>query len=89
MAALVVLILAMGLHLASPSQAYSATYGELSAQWWQWALIEPQGSNPLFTSGGNELNQNGPVWFLGGSGSTIRSLVPSLSPLIKIFFFLS
>jgi hypothetical protein len=50
-------------------QILGKTYGDWSAQWWQWALTEPEATSPLLTAEGNELNQKGPVWFLGGSAS--------------------
>ena len=49
-ALVVMLVVVMGLHLGTPSRAYSnaapqilgKTYGEWSAVWWQWALTEPE-----------------------------------------------
>jgi hypothetical protein len=75
-AALVVLFVVLGLHLVAPSQAYSdgvpdiqgKTYGEWSALWWQWAVIEPPATNPLLDTTGDfcDKNQTGQVWFLAG-----------------------
>jgi hypothetical protein len=79
MTALLVIVLALclGLNLAAPSRAYceaapqilGKTYGEWSAQWWQWALTEPVATNPLLDNTGEfaGLNQKGPVWFLAGT----------------------
>ncbi len=74
--AVVLLVLVIGFHLTTPPQAYSTNgfpivspYAELSAAYWQWAVIEPSASNPLTDTTGNFAgrNQSGPVWFLGGS----------------------
>jgi hypothetical protein len=46
---------------------------ELSAQWWQWAMSQPEGTNPVADRTGAHcgVGQSGPVWFLaGGFGST-------------------
>ena len=52
------------------AKAYSMTYGEWSAKWWQWALSLPVGQNPFFDQGGDcshgANGQVGPVWFLTG-----------------------
>lgn len=58
------------------------SYRELSAQWWQWALSIPVGSNPLLdptrpgdpTAKNCMVGQRGKVWFLAGAlgGGTVR-----------------
>jgi hypothetical protein len=76
--AVMMLILVMGLHLATPTRAYSngvpdlKDYAGWSAAWWNWAVIEPVATNPLFDATGAFAgkNQTGPVWFLGGSFSS-------------------
>jgi hypothetical protein len=70
-----------------PVQTYGATYGELSARWWQWLLSIPAAVNPnLDTTGANcAQGQYDDVWFLGGTfggGSVQRTCtVPAGKPL--------
>lgn len=58
-------------------------YGELAAQWWQWAYSFPAADVPFFNTGGAvdiSAHQSGHVWFLAGAnnGPTTRSgTVPS------------
>jgi hypothetical protein len=57
--------------LFSPgSEPYGATYGEWTATWWQWFLSMPTNDNPINDQTGElcDSNQDGPVWFLTGSG---------------------
>jgi hypothetical protein len=62
--------------IANPSiylpgtKPYGLTYGEWSAKWWQWALSIPKTDNPMDDDTGKDCNrsQNGPVWFLAGTG---------------------
>ena len=51
------------------SNTFGNTYGEWSAQWWQWVLSIPAAINPgLDTTGANcGMGQAGPVWFLAGT----------------------
>ena len=51
------------------SNTFGNTYGEWSAQWWQWVLSIPAATNPnLDTTGANcGMGQAGPVWFLAGT----------------------
>ena len=59
---------------ASP---YGNTYGEWTAQWWQWLMAIPEATNPNFDTTGAHcaIGQAGPVWFLAGafSGSFTRA----------------
>ncbi len=74
--AVVLLVLVMGLQLATPPQAFSNGYPALndyanwSTLWWQWAYTEPWPTNPVWDTSVQApyagLNQQGPVWFLGG-----------------------
>jgi hypothetical protein len=51
-------------------KVYGKTYGEWSAQWFQWAYTGPVGANAVqdTTGGFCDVNQpNGKVWFLAGS----------------------
>ncbi|HEY7080448.1 MAG TPA: hypothetical protein VH500_12150 [Nitrososphaeraceae archaeon] len=45
-------------------------YQQLSGKWWQWVLPIPIDKNPIYDSNGKNCaqNQNGPVWFLAGTG---------------------
>jgi hypothetical protein len=95
--ALVVLTLVIGLQLAAPSRAYSdaqtkilgKTYGEWSAAWWQWAVIEPPTSNPLpdVTGAFADRNQKGPVWFLAGTTVPVAVTRTVTIPKGKYIFF--
>jgi hypothetical protein len=67
-------------------QTYGATYGELSARWWQWLLSIPAAVNPnLDTTGANcALGQYDDVWFLAGTfGGTIERTctIPAGKPI--------
>jgi hypothetical protein len=72
------------------------TISQWTADWWNWAVAEPTGNDPLTdTTGANAtLHQSGPVFFVGGqgagaSGAVSRSFnVPGdkflLVPLINV-----
>jgi hypothetical protein len=49
--------------------AYGHTYGEWSAQWWQWAFGLAPDVNPVLDPTGDLVGsgQSGPVWFLAGT----------------------
>ena len=51
---------------------FGQTYGEWAVRWWQWAASIPASVNPREdTSGANcMVGQDGPVWFLAGTGGT-------------------
>jgi len=54
----------------SPDAApYGKSYGEWSAQHWQWLLSIPASTNPAndFTGANGAVGQSGNVWFLAGS----------------------
>lgn len=48
--------------------ADSAAFGQLSAQWWQWALSIPVAVNPMRDATGENcvVGQRGATWFLAG-----------------------
>jgi hypothetical protein len=48
---------------------YGKSYSDWAAEWWQWVLAQPGGSNPLNdTTGANCMQgQFGKVWFLAGT----------------------
>jgi hypothetical protein len=52
------------------STPYQRTYAEWTAEWWKWFISIPTGDNPLNDPSGERcaLGQQGPVWFLVGSG---------------------
>lgn len=49
------------------SSAFGKTYGEWSAEWWQWLYSLPVDQNPLFETADCSEGQRGQVWFLGGT----------------------
>jgi hypothetical protein len=53
------------------------TIGQWTADWWNWAVAEPAGKDPLTdTTGANAtLNQSGPVFFVGGQGAAANGAV--------------
>lgn len=67
-------------------QSYGATYGELSARWWQWVFSIPAEINPLLdVTGANcAQKQYDDVWFLAGNfgGDVTRSCtIPAGKPI--------
>lgn len=75
------------------SKPYGLSYAEWSAKWWQWALSIPNKDNPVEDKTGINCNKNqeGPVWFLAGTGggSVIRNCeIPAgksiLFPIINV-----
>jgi len=82
---------------ANPGQpsANGKTYGEWSADWWQWVLSFPAATNPLLEEGDVDCGrgQSGPVWFLAGNVGgvserrcTVRNK-PLFFPLVNSTFF--
>jgi len=76
-------------------QANGKTYGEWSAEWWQWVLSFPAATNPLLEQGDVDCSrgQSGPVWFLAGNVGgvserrcTVRNK-PLFFPLVNSTFF--
>src|SRR6266576_1080075 len=70
--------------------AYGNTYGEWSAEWWQWLLSIPQATNPnLDTTGANcAQKQAGPVFFLAGTfGGSAVTRNKCTVPAGKALFF--
>ncbi len=73
---------------------FGKTYGEWSAEWWEWNFSIPVPSNPSFdTTGGNcRIHQSRPVFFLAGTatgepvtrGCTVPSEKPLFFPLINV-----
>jgi hypothetical protein len=47
------------------------TVSQWTADWWNWAVAEPTGSDPFTDTTGASatLNQSGPVFFVGGQGN--------------------
>jgi hypothetical protein len=52
------------------SNPYGRTYANWTAEWWKWFISIPTGDNPINDPSGERcaLGQQGPVWFLVGSG---------------------
>ena len=52
------------------SKPYGLSYADWTAKWWQWVLQIPTENNPINDNTGKNcaINQNGPVWFLAGTG---------------------
>jgi len=84
-------------NVAAPhSTVAGSTLGEWSAQWWQWALAQPAGQNPLTDTTGASacVGQDGGVFFLGGAFSTepvVRTITMPMRtklffPLINVFY---
>lgn len=50
-------------------KVFGKTYGQWSAEWWQWVAAIPAAQNPLFSAGQVDLSigQEGNVWYLAGS----------------------
>ena len=76
--------------LPPQSDAFGKTYGEWSAEWWQWVFSLPVDQNPLFDEEGDCSNgangQHGKVWFLAGTFSEVpvvrNCTVPPGKPLL-------
>src|SRR6266403_5000882 len=71
-----VVITGVGLALIMPiCTALADSLGQLSAQWWQWALSIPTSVNPQLDLDGKNVvvGQRGSVWFLAGifGGGTV------------------
>ena len=51
------------------SMIHGKTYGEWAGEWWNWAVHEPDATNAITDTTGEDahLNQSGPVWFLAGT----------------------
>ena len=67
--------------LPPKSHPYGKTYGEWSAEWWQWALGIPVAQNPVTDTTGQYagVGQRGQVWFLGGSFGSPASVERSFT----------
>src|SRR5262245_13051857 len=60
-------------------EAGEGKYGQLTAQWWQWILEQPQKGNPLLDTTGADAGNGQPrvdVFFLAGtpSGTATRHI---------------
>lgn len=56
------------------TKVFGKSYGEWSAGWWKWLVSMPVDKHPLFETADCDRNQEGKVWFLGG---TFTSVSPS------------
>jgi hypothetical protein len=57
--------------LPPTSHPYGKSYGEWSAKHWQWEYSLPVDHHPLFDTADCSAAQSGPVWFLGGTFTTV------------------
>jgi hypothetical protein len=69
------------------SKPFGKSYGEWSAQWWQWAVSIPTNKNPLKDNTGVNCaqGQEGPVWFLAGTFGGVAErtcVIPSEKAII-------
>lgn len=67
-----------------------ATYMELGAQWWQWALQATNTDNPMTDPTGEHcrVGQRGAVWFLAGAFASLDATARSCTvPAGKALFF--
>ncbi|HEX2974196.1 MAG TPA: hypothetical protein VHP11_17815 [Tepidisphaeraceae bacterium] len=64
------------------------TYGQLAAEWWQWAISIPRLENPLTDSIGENTytNQHGPVFFLAPSMGSSYTRKVTLAQGQYLFF---
>src|SRR5262245_16638557 len=69
------------------SNPYGASYGEWSARWWQWAFSIPVAIHPLFDNGPCDVNQAGPVFFIGGSFTGLPATRSCTVPAGEALFF--
>jgi hypothetical protein len=88
---LFVAIIGIGLALmVSINRAYAQSPGQLSAQWWQWALSIPTSVNPQTDTTGEDavVGQRGSVWFLAGffNGGTPVTRKCSVPEGTQLFF---
>jgi hypothetical protein len=74
--------------LPSNSSAYGRGYAELSADWLEWVLAIPTGSNPLFDPDGvfAAVGQSGKVWFLVGTAGGSASRAVTVPAGTALFF---
>jgi len=69
--------------------AYGNTYGEWSAEWWQWVLSIPQANSPIADATGADCTkqQSGPIFFLAGTGGGDPITRNCTVPAGKALFF--
>jgi hypothetical protein len=69
--------------------AYGNTYGEWSAEWWQWVLSIPAANSPISdTTGANcARQQSGPVFYLAGTSGGVAVTRSCTVPAGKSLFF--
>jgi hypothetical protein len=69
--------------------AYGNTYGEWSAEWWQWVLSIPAADSPIADTTGTNCTQqqSGPVFYLAGTAGTGPVTRNCTVPAGKALFF--
>jgi hypothetical protein len=77
---------------AAPAVPEKADWAGLQQQWWQWAMSEPEATNPVADPDGTFCDRNQPddVWFLAGTFGghadrrcTVPAGVPVVVPLVN------
>lgn len=79
------------------SKVLGKTYGEWGDIWWNWAVVRPTATNPMYDQTGEncDAEQSGHIWFLAGVGdpggsATRACTVPPgkfiFFPLVNTFF---
>lgn len=66
--------------IAVNENTYGNTYGEWSAEWWQWALSIPAADSPITDPTGAKCTQqqSGPIFYLAGTNGD-----PALTPVTR------
>ncbi|MFM9912834.1 MAG: hypothetical protein ACKVN9_04805 [Methylophilaceae bacterium] len=94
---LIYVMLVLGMVVASNQSAVlppdfkleGRSAGDLSAEWWQWALRDFPDSNPIEDTSGAlcQNNQKGIVWFLAGQHGAEKTKRTCVIPAEKYLFF--
>jgi hypothetical protein len=68
-AALIAVTACLPAGTALAAKKSTGSWGQLSAEWWQWVLAIPPSANPLLDATGDDcmVGQHGSTWFLAGS----------------------
>jgi hypothetical protein len=83
-----------GIAFPPGSSPYGISYAEWTARWWNWALGQPFGSDPISDPDGSfcDVGQSGPVWNLAGTfgaratrGCTIPAGKAILFPIANVY----
>ena len=82
------LIVASALIVPAIGRADAVPLDELSAQWWQWLLSNPEKDNPNLDISGDDcmVGQRGSIWFLAGTFGGAASRTCSIPQGTTLFF---